>query len=103
IFGPGCIYRKAALSALDEAGIPYRLAYESPSRAGLECAVNAGLAVTVAPKDLVTHDLRVLQNTEDGFPALPILDTFVFATPSNRSPSVNAVLSLLNETVDKEI
>ncbi len=102
IFGPGCIYRKAALSTLDECGIPYRLAYESPSRAGLECAVSAGLAVTVVPNDLVTDDLRILQHTKDGFPALPVLDTFVFATPANRPPSVNAVLSLLNETVGKE-
>ena len=101
IFGPGCIYRKAALSALDTCGIPYRLAYESPSRSGLECAVGAGLAVTVVPRDLVTGDLRILRNGKDGFPALPILNTFVFATPSNRPPSVNAVLDLLVETVGK--
>jgi DNA-binding transcriptional LysR family regulator len=102
IFGPGCIYRKAALSALDTCGIPYRLAYESPSRSGLECAVGAGLAVTVVPRDLVTNDLRIIQNAKDGFPALPILNTFVFATPSNRPPSVNAVLDLLIETVGEK-
>ena len=102
IFGPGCIYRKAALSALDKCGIPYRLAYESPSRSGLECAVGAGLAVTVVPRDLVTDDLRIIQNAKDGFPTLPILNTFVFATPSNRPPSVNAVLDLLIETVGRE-
>jgi len=102
LFGPGCIYRKAALSALDKSGIPYRLAYESPSRAGLECAVSAGLAVSVVPKDLVTDDLRVIQSSRGGFPALPILNTFVFATPASRPPSVKAVLGLLTETVGKE-
>lgn len=98
LFGPGCVYRKAALSALDKCGIPYRLAYESPSRAGLECAVSAGLAVTVVPSDLVTGDLRVIQSARGGFPTLPILNAYLFSTPSSRSPSVKAVLGLLTET-----
>ena len=102
LFGPGCIYRKAALSALDKCGIPYRLAYESPSRAGLECAVSAGLAVSVVPKDLVTGDLRVIQSARGGLPALPLLNTYLFARPSNRPPSVKAVLDLLAETVGRE-
>ena len=99
IFGPGCIYRKAALAALENHGIDYRLAYESPSRSGIECAVQAGLAVSVVPKDLVTPDLRVLRPTQDGFPHLPILNTYAFTNPSSQAPSVNAVLDLIVEAV----
>lgn len=99
IFGPGCIYRKAALAALDQRGIRYRLAYESPSRSGLECAVQAGLAVTIVPRDLVTPDLRVLRPGKTGFPNLPVLNTYAFTKPSSQSPTVNAVLDLMVDAV----
>ncbi|MGI9408788.1 MAG: LysR family transcriptional regulator [Hyphomicrobiaceae bacterium] len=99
IFGPGCIYRKAALAALEKRGTSYRLAYESPSRSGLECAVQAGLAVTVVAKDLVTPELRVLRSTKDGFPPLPVLNTYAFTRPSNSTATVNAVVNLIVEAV----
>ena len=99
IFGPGCIYRKAALAALKKRGMAYRLAYESAARSGLECAVQAGLAVTVVPKDLVTSDLRVLRPTKQGFPPLPVLNTYAFTKPSSRSKTVSAVLELIVEAV----
>lgn len=99
IFGPGCIYRQAALAALEDHGIDYRLAYESPSRSGIECAMRAGLAVSVVPKDLVTPDLRVLRAARDGVPHLPILNTYAFTGPSGQSPGVNAVLDLIVDAV----
>ena len=99
IFGPGCIYRKAALVALDKREICYRLAYESPSRSGLECAVQAGLAVTVLPKNLVSSNFRVLTASRAGFPRLPILNTYAFTAPSGPTPIVNAVVNLMVDAV----
>ncbi|MEM8973242.1 MAG: LysR family transcriptional regulator [Pseudomonadota bacterium] len=99
IFGVGCIYRKAALAALDKRGIGYRLAYESPSRSGLECAVEAGLAVTIIAKDLVPPNLRVLPTGNAGLPSLPILNTYLFTGPSSRSPGVKATLDCIVESV----
>ena len=43
------VYRKRALSALDAAGRDWRIVYTSPSLAGLQAAVQAGLGVTVLP------------------------------------------------------
>lgn len=99
IFGPGCIYRKAALEALEKREISYRLAYESPSQSGLECAVQAGLAVTIVPKDLIAPDLRVLSATKTGFPHLPNLNTYAFTSRSRNLPTVNAVVDLIVEAV----
>jgi len=45
LYHPGCLYRRNTLAALDGAGIPYRVAYSSPSLAGVLAAVAAGLAV----------------------------------------------------------
>lgn len=99
IFGPGCIYRKAALAALDKSDISYRLAYESPSRAGLECAVQAGLAVTIVPRDLVTPDLQILNDRKSGLPRLPILNTYAFLHPKRQTQTVKAVLHQIVEAV----
>ena len=70
VFGPGCIYREAALKALDGCGRHWRLAYSSASPAGLRPAVNAGLAVTTVVPSMLGPELRVL-GTEEGFPPLP--------------------------------
>lgn len=99
IFGPGCIYRKAALAALDTGDIAYRLAYESPSRSGLECAVRAGLAVTVIAKDIVTPDLQILHPGKNELPSLPVLNTYAFTNPSGQSPTIKAVLEVIVDTV----
>ena len=99
LFGPGCIYRKAATDALDAAGKPYRFAYESPGRAGLQCAVNAGLAVTVMPEDSLTDDLRTLPVTQDGYPRLPIFSTYLFGTSPRQSASTKAFVRLLVESL----
>ncbi|MFX3729458.1 LysR substrate-binding domain-containing protein, partial [Streptococcus suis] len=54
------VYRKRALAALDGAGLSWRIAYTSPSLAGTQAAVRAGLGATVLPRDMVPTGLRVL-------------------------------------------
>jgi len=67
------IYRKRALDALDARGRAWRIAYTSPSLAGVQAAVRAGLGITILPKEMVTagfhiadaeHDLPDLADTE---------------------------------------
>ncbi|MET0239308.1 MAG: LysR substrate-binding domain-containing protein, partial [Sphingobium sp.] len=41
-----CRFREAALRAVEEAGIPYRIAVETPNLTTLRAAVNAGLGIT---------------------------------------------------------
>jgi DNA-binding transcriptional LysR family regulator len=78
LFGPGCIYREAAMKAMDDAGRPYRLAYSSANPSGLSAAVGAGLAVTTAVQSTLSPRLRVL-GAADGFPALPNVQIMLFA------------------------
>lgn len=67
------IYRRRALEALDAAGRPWRIAYSSPSLAGIQAAVRAGLGLTILPKEMVgpgflivggEFDLPALADTE---------------------------------------
>jgi DNA-binding transcriptional LysR family regulator len=47
VLEPPCMFRRSALAALDRAGMPWRIAFTSPSLHGLWAAVEAGLGVTV--------------------------------------------------------
>lgn len=64
-----CVYRRRALEALTKAGVRHRVAYTSPSLAGAQAAVRAGLGVTVLPRQVVPRGLRLL-GRDAGFPPL---------------------------------
>lgn len=70
VFPEGCFYRLAAIEALKRIGRDHRIAYTSPSLAGIHVAVEAGFAVSVVGRNAVTGDMRVL-GRDEGFPALP--------------------------------
>lgn len=88
LFAPGCIYRDAAMKAMDVAGRPYRLAYSSVNPTGLSAAVSAGLAVTTAVQSTLSPQLRVLGEAE-GFPALPDVQILLFARSVNGRPPLD--------------
>jgi DNA-binding transcriptional LysR family regulator len=64
-----CVYRKRATATLDAAQRSWRVAYTSPSLAGQQAALRAGLGVTALPTEMVPEDLVKL-GPEQGFPAL---------------------------------
>ena len=66
---PGCAWRRAALDALDQLGLPYRIAYSCEQCAGQEAAMIADLAVAPFPRSLVRPPLRRL-GEEHGLPPL---------------------------------
>jgi len=99
VFGPGCIYRKAIIEALETNGKAFRLAYESPSRAGLDSAVNAGLAVTTIPRNCITDNLRIIEPSRGSFPTLPSLKTYLFGASRDRPMAVKVFSELLVETL----
>jgi DNA-binding transcriptional LysR family regulator len=47
VLGPQCAFRKAAIRALDDAGVSWRIAAVSPSVAGVWAAARGGLGITV--------------------------------------------------------
>lgn len=67
---PHCIWRKSALQALSEKGMPHRLLFSSFSATVVGAAVTSGLAVAVLPESALRPGMRVL-GARDGFPALP--------------------------------
>jgi DNA-binding transcriptional LysR family regulator len=70
VFNSECFCRAWACNALDSLGIPFRIAYTSPSLSALMAIVGAGLAVTAQMQSLLPPDMRQLGSAE-GFPELP--------------------------------
>src|SRR5690606_4485062 len=63
-------FRDMVLAALNEAGIPWRLAYVASTLPAVRAAVKAGLGVAARPGEMMRPDLRVLGRSE-GLPSLP--------------------------------
>ena len=63
-------FRDMVLAALNEASIPWRLAYVASTLPAVRAAVKAGLGVTARSVEMMSPDLRVLGQSE-GLPSLP--------------------------------
>lgn len=94
IFAPGCIYRNAALKALDDCGRPWRHAYNSASRDGLDAAVTAGLAVTFIPQSMLKPNLRMLGSAQ-GFPSLPDIEIYLYWSENENSRPVSTLIDVM--------
>ena len=96
LFPGDCYCRKWAISALEKAGIEYRIAYTSPSIMGLQAAVTAGLAVTAVSQSIVPPGMRQL-NPEEGFPPLPNASFLLQRNPESN----NCIVDSLAEHISK--
>lgn len=93
-----CVYRKRALVALARARKTTRIAYTSPSLAGVQAAVQAGLGVTVLPREMVPARLLIL-GARDGFPVLA--DTEIALRFAARAP--RAAVARLGEHITRAL
>ena len=90
-----CVYRERAVGALEAAGRPWRIAYQSTSLAGSLAAVRAGLGVTILPRDMVPPGYQVIGPNEN-MPDLP--DTEIALCMKARRP-VQSVVRLYEHIV----
>lgn len=81
------IYRRRAVSALDAAGRHWRTVYTSPSLAGIQAAVRAGLGVTILPKEMVLPGLIML-GAEEGLPDLADTEIVLLRAPGTTGKAV---------------
>lgn len=84
-----CIMRAAATKALDAAGISWRIAFVSPSLAGLWAAAAAGLGVTVRTPAGLPQKVKPLVAEEVGLPALPQLGLSLFHADAELGSAAN--------------
>lgn len=76
VFDKGCKHRQYACQVLEEAGIPYRIAFTSQSRSGILAAVRAGIGIAIVPHHTLEDDLVVYKE----FPKLPDMEVALFTS-----------------------
>lgn len=82
------LYRRRALEALDRAGLPWRVAYTSPSLAGIQAAVSAGLGVTILSRDMLTAGFQLVDPSV-GLPGLSDMEIALYRRPGAPSKAVD--------------
>jgi len=98
LLGPQCAFRKAAISQLDAAGIPWRVAATSPSLAGLWASAAGGLGITVRSR-LALPETLVWRRHLFGLPALEPFPVTLLTQPHANSPSVERLRAIMGEEV----
>jgi DNA-binding transcriptional LysR family regulator len=95
---PPCLFRSAATNALDRAGIPWRIAFESPSLGGLWAAAAAGLGLSARTEIGLPAGVRALHPSESDLPTLPSLSLSLHRAESSPGPAAARLAAiLLNE------
>jgi DNA-binding transcriptional LysR family regulator len=89
MFATNCLFRTRVVSALDQAGIPWRIAYTSPSLTGILAAVKAGLGVTARPADK--------QLNEHGLPSLKPVELALYRNQVDNIEAMNALERIIRD------
>ncbi len=101
---PPCAMRSAATDALDAAGVPWRMAFESPSLGGLWAATAAGLGVAVRTRIGLPSNVRPLKAAEGRLPPLPTLGLSLMRTETVPTSTIRRLAEIIEvsvrETVD---
>lgn len=99
-FEPPCVFRSAGIDALDAAGISWRLAFTSPSLAGLWAATGAGLGITLRNTVALPNTLTVLKPGASGLPRLP--KVALMLCKAKADSAVNRLSEILRETIAEQ-
>lgn len=98
-FDSQCFFRSAATAELDRVGIPWRVAFTSPSLSGLWAAVAAGLGLTVRTQYGLPGTVRPIAAGASGLPELPSIPLTLLHANANASAPVGRLAAIVLESV----
>lgn len=94
-----CLMRSAATEALDNAGIPWRIAFTSASLSGIWAAVKAGLGLSVRTGFGLPDGVETLPPGQAGLPALGGLGLGLYRGERSASPTVERLEEILLQQI----
>lgn len=98
-----CMFRNFGISSLDAAGLPWRIAFTSPSLAGLWGAVEAGLGVTIRTGLGVPESLELLDERANLPPLAASAPLSLHLTPNVRSEAIERLQTVLLEALSSHL
>lgn len=98
-FDRPCLFHNTAMAALDRAGIPWRIAFTSPSLAGIWAAAAAGLGIAIRTPYGMPATLRTVEASAFGLPELPVLALQLVTAAASPAAPIERIASLMVETL----
>lgn len=102
MFETPCSFRHAATHALEAAGIPWMVAFTSPSLPGLWAAVAAGFCITLRTTAGLPDTLRVLGERE-GLPPVPTVDLAMHDAGRELAPAMQRLKDIMLQALAENI
>lgn len=99
---PPCFFREAAIAALDQANIPWRIEFTSPSLHGIWAALDAGLGVTLRVAAGLPNHLAILDE-KSSLPRLPMIGLYLHDGERGLSQAANRFKEILMETLAENV
>ncbi|KVO16865.1 LysR family transcriptional regulator [Burkholderia ubonensis] len=99
VFDRPCRFFGAATHALDRAGVPWRVAFTTPSLAGLWAAAAAGLGLTVRSHYGLPASVRLIDAAPLGLPELPSVPLMLLRRASSATPTVDRLARIMTQAV----
>jgi len=99
LFPHGCLYRKLAIEKLEEQNREWWISYVSPSLAGLQAAVLAGLGVAILAESALPAGYRILGHKE-GFPSLPNTELALHYGSTGLSYAAGMLAEYITDSLD---
>lgn len=88
-----CSFRQMATELIAEEGRSWRIAFETTTLAGIRAALRAGLGVTARSIEMLTPDLKIVDQ-ELGLPPLPPISYNLYTREETGSRDVDAVVRI---------
>jgi DNA-binding transcriptional LysR family regulator len=96
-------FRTATVEALDRAGMPWRIAFTSPSPSGLWSGVAAGLGVSVRTRFALPRTVRVLNPADFGLPPLPQIELSLRTSRAAPSRAAGRLATVLQDALAESL
>lgn len=91
----GCLFRGMAIEALTRNKRPWRATFQTSTLTGVRAALRAGLGITPRTSEMLTPDLKVVDQ-ELGLPRLPPISYRLFLRADDCSDSARKISELIS-------
>jgi DNA-binding transcriptional LysR family regulator len=98
-----CMLRTIACETLDRQGLSWRVAFVSPSLAGLWAATAAGLGIALRTPVGLPSSIQILDPTSHGLPELPLLGLVLHKADKDIGPTGEHLATIISQALGETL